>query len=431
MMTFVVPLFGAADVSTAGNAMSAVVRPLMLTLGGLATLICTFFLVQAGIAYMTSSGHPDKLAHAKIVIRNALIGLVLVLSAASIAGMLTHAYTAGSQVASAPLPAITAINIDNSTGGLTDIILKAITSFFRVIINSAGKPFLDALQFFTKETPLMANNNSIFKFWAVIVVMANALFILAIGLLGFHVMSAESLGIDEIDLKKMVPKIALTFLAMNTSIFFIDAVISLSNGMISTLNSAFGNISVWNTLSDIINQSGGLGIAALLIMIVFLILSVILLVYYVTRLVVLYLGTVLSPLIILLYVVPAFRDFASTAIKQYVTTVFVLFVHVVILLLAAIMFEGFKPENFTGTNNPLMSLILGIGTLFALLRTQGIMQQWSYASIGPNAFRKMGRQFSNDFQYVYKQAAGRKQSSNVPKVVVLKTANVKIRGAKA
>ena len=415
-MTFVAPLFGAADVSAASSAMTSVVKPLMLTLSGLATLFCTFFLVQAGIAYMTSSGHPDKLAHAKIVIRNALIGLVLVLAATSITGILTQAYTAGGQVATSPLPAINAINVDNSSGGLTDVILKAITSLFRVIIQSAGKPFVDALQFFTKETPLMAANDSIFKLWAVIVAMADAMFVLALGLLGFHVMSAETLGIDEIDFKKMVPKIALTFLAINTSIFYIDAFISLSNGMISTLSSAVGNISIWTTLSAIISQSGGLGIAALLVMIVFLILSVILLVYYVTRLVVLYLGTILSPLIILLFIIPAFRDFASTAIKQYITTIFVLFVHVVILVLAAIMFEGFKPENFTGTNNPLMSLILGIGTLFALLKTQGIMQQWSYASIGPNAFRKMGRQFSNDFQYVYKQTTGKKQTRNVPRL---------------
>jgi hypothetical protein len=421
------PLFGAADVSAAAGAMSSVVRPLMLTLSGLASLVCTFFLVQAGIAYTTSSGNPEKLAHAKIVLRNSLLGLVIVLSAASLTTLLTHAYSAGNPVSSQTLPPINAIATDNSNGGLTDVLLKAITSMFRTIITSAGKPFIAALKFFTTSTPLMANNNAIFKFWGATVAMADALFVLVLGLLGFHVMSAESLGVEEIDFKKLVPKIALTFLLVNTSIFGIDAVISLSNGMISTLNSAFGGITVLGTLSDIISQSGGLGIAALLIMVVFLILTVILLVYYVTRLVVLYLGTILSPLIILLYLVPAFRDFVSTAIKQYVTTIFVLFVHVVILLLAAILFEGFKPENFTGTNNPLMSLILGIGTLLALLRTQGIMQQWSYASIGPNAFRKMGRQFSNDVQYVYKHTAGKPAAEPSHPTVTMRS----LKGAKS
>lgn len=429
-MSIPAPYFGVADASTAGSAMVAIVKPLMLTLSGLATLICTFFLVQAGIAYITSSGHPDKLVHAKIVMRNALVGFVLVLAATSLTGILTHAYTLSSPAASQPLPVITAINVDNTTGGLSDVILKAITSLFRVIIQSAGQPFITALQYFTTQTPLMAANDAIFKFWAAMVAMADALFVLAIGLLGFHVMSAESLGIDEIDFKKLLPKIALTFLAINSSIFAIDAVISLSNGMISTLNHAFGNISVWKTLAEIITKSGGLGIAALLVMIVFLILAVILLVYYVTRLVVLYLGTILSPLIILLFIVPAFRDVASTAIKQYVTTIFVLFVHVVILLLAAILFEGFKPENFSGTNNPLMSLILGIGTLFALLKTQGIMQQWSYASIGPNALRKMGRQFSNDVQSIYKRSSGAKPKA-APRVVVLHAPNVRPKAGRA
>ena len=58
----------------------------------LASLACVFFLINGGIAYMTSSGRPDKLEHAKKVIRNALLGLVLVIAAGTMTAILAHAY---------------------------------------------------------------------------------------------------------------------------------------------------------------------------------------------------------------------------------------------------------------------------------------------------------------------------------------------------
>ena len=81
-----------ADVSAAGTAMKAFVTPVVLVLGGLAGLAATFFLVTGGINYMTSSGQPDKLEHAKRVIRNALIGLAIVIAATVLTGILSHAY---------------------------------------------------------------------------------------------------------------------------------------------------------------------------------------------------------------------------------------------------------------------------------------------------------------------------------------------------
>ena len=66
-----------ADASAASQSIKNYLAPLLLTLGGLAVVVWTFFLVVGGIHYMTSAGKPDKLEHAKKVIRNALIGLVI------------------------------------------------------------------------------------------------------------------------------------------------------------------------------------------------------------------------------------------------------------------------------------------------------------------------------------------------------------------
>jgi hypothetical protein len=155
-------------------------------------------------------------------------------------------------------------------------------------------------------------------------------------------------------------------------------------------------------------------------------------VYYVIRLVILYLGTILSPIVILLFLLPGFKAFAATAVKQYVTTIFILFVHVVILLLAATIFDGMQLQNAPGGSgtSSLMATVVGIATLVVLLKTQGLMQQWSYAVAGPNSMRKMGKQFNNGVRATMQKANPKAAAQEIPKVVILKTSTVKIREAK-
>jgi len=389
-----------AQGSAAGSAMRSFITPVMVTLVSLGSLVATFFLVNGGIQYMTSSGKPDKLDHAKKILRNALIGLILVIGAGVLTAILTHAYQSGSTANVEQLPNLTPIQPEPTNGGLVDVLVKAIVGLFRHIIESAAAPFINALDFFTQSTPLMAANSSVFKLWLATVAIADSLFVLVVALLGFHVMSAATLGIDEIEFKHLLPQLAAAFLLVNTSIFAIDAIISLSNGMISALLAGFPGTSVFKALSDVAKQAGGMGLVALMILVVFMILSVILLIYYVTRLVVLYIGAVLSPFVVLLWLLPSFKDFAAAATKTYLTTVFVLFVHVVILLLAASIFSGMAAANPDNKLDPIMATVVGVATILALLKTQGVLSQLSYVSIGPKAMRRLGSQFVNGVSYM-------------------------------
>lgn len=388
-----------ADAAGAGQAMKLFVAPIMTVVIALASLACVFFLVNGGIAYMTSSGKPDKLDHAKTVIRNSLVGLVVVIAAVVMTSILSHAYQGAGGTGAEKLPALIAIQPAPTSPGLVDILVKAIIGLFQHIIQSAAGPFIKALDYFTKATPLMAANSSVFNLWLAVVGMADALFVLVVALLGFHVMSATSLGLDEIEIKHMLPQLAAAFLAINVSIFAIDGIISLSNAMIHALLSGFPDASVWQVLSEVAKQSAVLGLVALLIMVAFLILAVVLLVYYVGRLVTLYVGAILSPLVVLLWLVPGFKDFAHTAIKTYLATIFVLFVHVLILLLAASIFAGMVAGGPNTALDPIMATVVGVAVLVSLLKTQGLMMQLSYASMGPKAMRKLGSQFVTSVSY--------------------------------
>lgn len=388
-------------------------RPIMFSLVGLAGVVSTFFIILGGIQYTTSSGKPERLEHAKKVLRNALLGLVIVIAAGTLTAILTSAYQDAGGSTLENVPALTPVDTADGGGGITEILINAIIGLFKHIINTAASPFINALDYFTQSTPLMADNPAVFKLWLTTLGIANALLVGVLALLGFHVMSAASLGLDEIEFKHLLPKVGATFLLMNMSIFAIDAVISLSNVMIDALRGAYEYLSVWDALSSVASTADGQGLVALLVMVVFMILAVILLVYYVTRIVTLYVGAVLAPVVILLQLIPGFKDFASTALRAYVTNIFILFVHVVILTLAATIFEGLRQEGDTPFD-PVMTNIVGIAALLAVLKTQGTMMQMSYVSGGPRAMRKLGTEFMHGVGFLggTMKAGGRKLAGN-------------------
>lgn len=382
-----------ADASSAAYSMHAYVAPIIRAMAALASLVCVFFLVNAGFQYMTSSGRPEKLESAKHVMRNALLGLVVVLAAVVLTSILTHAFTHSSHEMSTHLPALNSIMSDDSANPIIAILLKAVTGFFNMIIQQAASPFLKGLSYFTSATPLISDNSSVFNLWLVIVGITDAIFVVVVALLGFQIMGASSFGLEEIEFKHLIPRLAAIFLCINCSAFLIDGIIEFSNAMIHALQYGVQPNSVWDVLTAVTKQSDGMNLASLLVMMTFVIFAFILLIYYVGRIVTLYIGAVLSPLVFLLWLVPGFRDFSETAGKTYLTTVFVLSIHVVILDLAASLFTSMT----IGQSAPdaLMSMIIGVATLIALLKTQGVLMQFSYASIGPRTARKLGGQFIN------------------------------------
>jgi len=380
-------------ISPAANAVQSYISPIMFTLCGIATLACAFFLTVGGIHLMSSRGNPDKHEEAKKVIRNALIGLVIVIAAGTLTAILSNAYGSNAGSGAEQLPAIQAIEQKDNGTSLFDVVTKTIIAVLKNIVQSVGEPFVSALGFFTNSTPLMGSNPTVYKLWFTIVGLANVLLILVIALLGFQKMSATVLGFEEVSLKQLLPQMAFTFLLMNTSIFVIDAIIGLSNFMIRFVQSQFESVQIWDLLGSITTKSDDLGLAGLLIMIAFLIIAVMLLVYYVMRLVALYIGAVLSPLIALAWLVPAMRDFAYAALRTYCVAIFVLFVHVIILILAASMFIGINEGDSISQANVLIALIVGIAVVISLRQAQGVMNQIFSAASAPKAARDLTTTF--------------------------------------
>lgn len=352
-----------------------------------------FFLIRGGYIYITSTGKPDALEDAKKTIRNSLIGLVVVFAASSIVSFLSGALVGdGGSTTTSNLP-ITQIESVAPSDGLTQVLIDAVNGFIQNIVESSTKPIVDGIMTFLSTTPSLLENASIVKFWLIMVGITDTLFVLVVALLGLQFMSASTFGFEEIEFKHLLPRIGLAFLGANVSLFLADYAIKASNALVSGVISATGGLNhAWIsnavTISSITN--GTAPFIILIFLLIFLIVAIVLLLMYISRLIVISLGAVLSPFIFLLSAIPKTADFAEMAVKGYFVSVFMIFVHVVTIQLAGTFLS--LPEQ---TNNSLISVAVAIGLLLTLLKIPSFMMQLILFSRSVGAVRHVGSQITN------------------------------------
>lgn len=352
-----------------------------------------FFLIRGGYLYITSTGKPDALEEAKKTIRNALIGLVLVLASSSFVSLLTGALISdygNTNTATLPIAQVESVK---PSDGLTQVLIDAINGFMQNIVESSTKPIVDGIMTFLTTTPSLLANSSIVKFWLIMLGITDTLFVLAIALLGLQFMSASTFGFEEIEFKHLLPRIGLAFLGANVSLFLADYAIQASNALVSGVISVTGGLNhAWITNAITIPNltNGTAPFIILIFLLIFLMVAIILLLMYISRLIILSLGAVLSPFIFLLWLLPKTADFAEMAVKGYFVSVFMIFVHVVTIQLAGVFLA--LPEQ---TNNSLISIVVAIGLLLTLLKIPTFLMQLILFSSRVAMVKRMGNQVIN------------------------------------
>ena len=382
-----------ADAQAASSMLRSSISPLFSTMVTIAAVICVLVIIFGGYYYMTSAGNPEKLVHAKKTLRNAFVGFVVVLAAGSLVAVMQNAYT------SKPVkPAEISVEQPKADqpGSLNEIVSDSIKNFIQGAVKSIGQPVVDMLKQFTSATPLVAQNGAVFNVWAIMVAIADVLLLLVVALIGFRIMGASIIGLGDVDIRSLVPQVILAFVLANLSIFAIDAIISVSNAMIQALLIGMSNDIIWVALGTLIATISSVNIGIILLIAIVIILAIMLLVYYLQRMIVLYVGAVLSPLVVLLWLLPSFRDFAVHAVRMYITTIFVLFVHVSILMLAVALFSSL----IQGKDNAFMTALLGIATLLVLLKTSRTMNHLAMLGAGGHSMRRLGDTFVSGVSYM-------------------------------
>ena len=359
----------------------------------IATASAVFFLIKGGYQYITSTGNPENLSEAKKTIRNALIGLCLVIAAGFIISLFSNALISSSQPSDTSTLNLTPVNSATPNSGLTQLLIDAVGGFIRNIVESATKPVVDGIIGYLTTTPGLLGNSVIFKFWLVTLGITNCLFVLIVALLGLHFMSASTFGFEEMELRQLLPRIGLAFLGANVSLFLADYVVTASNALVKeVLNSTGGLNHAW--ISDALNlpalATGATPLITLIFLVLFLIIAIVLLLMYITRLIMISLGAVLSPFIFLLWTIPKLADTAEIAVKTYLVTVFMTFVHIVVIQLASSFLT--LPEH---SENSLISIVVAIGLFLTLLKTPSIMMQLVFYNSGRGIVKKVGGQIIN------------------------------------
>lgn len=369
-------------------------RDAITALIGLASVAVVFFLVRGGYLYITSTGNPAALEEAKRTIRNALIGLVIVIGAFVFSSILNSAMRepagnpAGTPLSLSPIePA----QPDNS---LAQVLLDAIFGFLQNIIQSATKPIFDGITWFLTSTPSLSTNSVVFNFWLVIVGITDSLFALVITLLGFRVMSGSTFGLEEVSLKELWPKIALAFVGANTSIFLIDWILELCQVMVNAVLHLTGGLErawIMNAFNPASLLSSSTALVTLIFIVIFIVLAAVLLLFYISRLMILAFGAVISPLVCALALIPSMADFAANLAKAYFITIFTVFIHVVIIQLASAFLTV---PGQVGTN-PVISVLIGIALFSILLKSTATAIQLALVSGATSSIKKLGGKIMN------------------------------------
>ncbi len=334
------PVFAATS-STIVDYTNSTVQLLTLIAGAAAV----FFLIKGGYLYITSSGKPDSLENAKRTIKNALIGLILVIASSFIVSTLTNTFNQTSQVTSSGAVQLTDISSVKPSDGLTQVLIDAVNGFLQNLVQSATQPLVNGIMTYLASTPDLLTNQVVMHFWLTILGITDSLFIVVVALLGLHVMSAESFGFEQIELRQLLPRIGLAFLGANVSLFLCDYAVITCNALVKAVIDATGGLNqawvvnavTFQNLADVKT----LALITLVFLVIFLILAMILLFMLIARLIFISLGAVLSPFIFLLWTLPKFSDFAEIAIKSYLVSVFTIFVYVVVIRLSQVHFSHF------------------------------------------------------------------------------------------
>ena len=359
----------------------------------IASVAAVFFLIRGGYLYITSTGRPDAITEAKKTIKNALIGLVMVIGASLLVSIFQGALNSSTASGSTPAISITQIESTKPADGLTQVLIDAVSGFMQNIVESATKPIVDGIIGYLATTPSLLANQVIVRFWLVILGIADSLFVVITALLGLHFMSASTFGYDEVELSRLLPKIGIAFLGANVSLFLADYAVLTSNVLVKTvIDSTGGLTNAWvvNAINLPALSSGTSPLITLIFLILFLVLAIVLLFMYITRLIIISLGAVLSPFVFLLSIIPKLSDFAEIAVKGYLVSVFMIFVHVVVIQLASSFLS--LPA---GSGNSLVSIAVAIGLFLTLLKLPQIMMQMVFYNSANHVIRKIGHEITN------------------------------------
>jgi hypothetical protein len=259
----------------------------------------------------------------------------------------------------------------DSDCGITDVgacITEAINSAFRSVVDDALSPILELIGHTALSTPTISDLPGIGDLWNSsweIVVAAYGLIILLGGIL---LMGHETVQ-TRYSIKEIGPRIPIAFIASALSLFFVDKLIRLANGLtLGVLGDGVNAPSLGNTLQEAVQgiQTGGLFI--ILVALVLVVLGLGLLIVYVVRIVITLVLIISAPFFLMCHGLPHTEPLAHWWWKAITVTTGVQFAQALVLITAVRTFLSGGVHLFGSTLSALGTLIAAIALFFVLFK---------------------------------------------------------------
>ena len=271
--------------------------------------------------------------------------------------------------------------------GLGGLMVEVVTGLLGQLVVGLGEPIVNLLEDLSRSTPVISDNQAIWQLWVISVGLSNSLLVLMVIFLGARSMVAPMLGWQSQEWWQLGGRILLTFILANTSLWLIDGLIRLTNAILVSLHQQVSSADFWGYLTPLVTQTGWASLAMLLGLVILVLLAGWLAVYYVGRLIGLYVGAVLAPLVITLGLLPTWRPFSRLASQAYLGLIAILVVHNLILLVATTILTDI---NATGTNSVFLVIMVSLATLVCLVRSPNWLTQATMQT--PTTWRHLRRQ---------------------------------------
>ncbi len=265
-------------------------------------------------------------------------------------------------------------------------LLQGISSALRSLV---GGVMASSVNFISQTPPAGSYASStVLALWNLVRIIANAALALVVLWGGFNLILRPHLGSPYHEAMELFPRIALSALLANTSLWWARFAIDANNALSGALGQA--SLPAWDR-ADSATQL----LAEVIATLIYMVTSLLLLLQMLMRLALIDVLLVVSPLALLCWVLPETQGWARLWSSTFFSAVFTQFVQVLALKLGSALLTDLTP---VAADASLLAVFLGIAVLAVTMKIPGLMRNHLGDGLG------FARYFA------YRQAAGALES---------------------
>ncbi len=259
---------------------------------------------------------------------------------------------------------------------LTSQVIEAINAWLQSLATQLLRPALVAADQLLFQTPTFDAIPEIEQTWSLVRNIADALFVLAMIAAGVLVMASGTLD-SRYSAKVLVPRVALTAVAANTSLAVCGGLIRLNNALVAGLLGPEPGSSILGQLASLV-EGGQLGhqVVGVLVSLVAAVLALLLVALYIGRDLVLLVATVLAPLALATYALPQTEELARLWWRVFSALLFVQVVQAVLIDIGVQLLR--HTDWLGGPISDLTSGLLLVTLLYLMFKLPFAAYHWAF-----------------------------------------------------